>query len=119
MTYEEEVPYAPIGDPEFMPLGPRRLYGEHAQAIVAILLNHDRQPDRDGKGEIPMTPDQIEEFRAWCKRYGGGEKYGRIAESSDADIEEAVETARDWIRGRRWSTTIVAANYLLDGYCHP
>ena len=117
---QPDVPYAPEGDPEFMPLGPRRLYGEHARAIVAILLKHDREPDRDGGGGTPMTPDQLQEFRAWCARYGGGEKYGRLAEGpSDDDIEEAVEIARDWIRGRRWSTTIVAANYLLDGYCHP
>ena len=39
---DRDVAYAPVGDPEFMPLG-SGVYGEHARAIAAILRKHDRR----------------------------------------------------------------------------
>jgi hypothetical protein len=41
------------------------------------------------------------------------------ARLDDGYLQDVVDGARDWIRGRRWSWKIVATNYLLDGRYHP
>jgi hypothetical protein len=41
-----------------------------------------------------------------------------IAGCSDEELQAAIDGAKAWIRGRRWSWLVVASNYLRDGEFH-
>lgn len=36
----------------------------------------------------------------------------------DEALQLVADRAKRWVCGRRWSWTVVASNYLKDGYCH-
>jgi hypothetical protein len=47
-----------------------------------------------------------------------GFNYEPPADVSDERLQEVIDGAKAWIGGRRWSWTIVAANFLRDGRYH-
>jgi hypothetical protein len=57
--------------------------------------------------------EDVDRLRGWLER-----QHAPGADRSDEELREILEGAEEWIGGRRWSFTIVAANFLRDGVYH-
>jgi hypothetical protein len=60
---------------------------------------------------------ELERFRAHLRTYNNGQDAAH-AELPDDVVQNAIDGAKNWIGGRRWSWLVVAANYLRDGRFH-
>jgi hypothetical protein len=64
-----------------------------------------------------ITQESVDNLRDWLTR---SREPGLAVQAhrSDDDLRRALEGAVEWIGGKRYSFTIVAANYLRDGNFH-
>lgn len=61
----------------------------------------------------------VDNLRNWLRHQRNSEPgYALQGDRPDAELREALEGAVEWIGEKRYSFTIVAANYLRDGVFH-
>lgn len=66
-----------------------------------------------------VSTPEVESFREWARRYDWRQPgLAELAERPNVELQAAIDGAKAWIDGRRWSWNIVAANFLLDGRYH-